>query len=221
MKSNNVIRIFLLIIGNALALTLALLGLETTPTNFLGWFVMAVSIAYGAGGVIYFWLRRDKETALLSEKGNRSFWWILPGFVAIFFAPPAEFLFLKPILPRGSGMELAGLLLLLLGFSVRIWTRMFLREQYSGYLRVKVGHILVTDGPYRFVRHPGYTGFLLIALGLCIGYSSLIGLIAIPVLLLPGLAYRMRVEERLLVRQFGEEYRNYTRNSKKLIPGIW
>ena len=221
MKSDAVIRIFLLVIGNALALILALLGLETTPTNFLGWFTMAVSIAYGAGGVIYFWLSRDKETVLLSEQGNRSFWWILPGLVAIFFAPPAEFLFLNPILPRGIGMELAGLLLLLLGLCVRVWTRMFLRGQHSGYLRVKVGHLLVTDGPYRFIRHPGYTGFLLMALGLCIGYSSLIGLIAIPVLLLPGLAYRMRVEERLLVRQFGDEYRDYARNSKKLIPGIW
>jgi protein-S-isoprenylcysteine O-methyltransferase Ste14 len=221
MKSNNIIRIFLLIVGNALALILALLGLETTPTNFLGWFVMAVSIAYGAGGVIYFWLSRDKETAPLAEQDNHSFWWILPGFVAIFFAPPAEFLFLKSILPRGISMELAGLMLILLGFSVRVWTRMFLRGQYSGYLRVKVGHLLVTDGPYRFVRLPGYSGFLLIALGLCIGYSSLIGLIAIPVLLLPGLVYRMRVEERLLVRQFGEEYRNYIANSKKLIPVIW
>jgi protein-S-isoprenylcysteine O-methyltransferase Ste14 len=221
MKSDTVIRIFLLLIGNALALILALLGLETTPTNFLGWFTMAVSIAYGAGGVIYFWLSRDKETALLSEQDNRSFWWILPGFVAIFFAPPIEFLFLAPILPRGIGMELAGLLLLLLGLTVRIWTRTCLRGQYSGYLRVKVGHLLATEGPYRFVRHPGYSGFLLMAMGLCIGYSSLIGLIAIPALLLPGLAFRMRVEERLLVRQFGEKYRDYTRNSKKLIPGVW
>jgi protein-S-isoprenylcysteine O-methyltransferase Ste14 len=217
----NSIRIFLLIVGNALALILALLGLETTPTNFLGWFVMAASIAYGAGGVIYFWISRDKETALLSEQGNRSFWWILPGFVAIFFAPPAEFLFLAPILPRGIGMELVGLLLLLLGLSVRIWIRVFLRGKPSGYLRVTVGHNLITSGPYSFLRHPGYTGFLFIALGLCIGYSSLIGLIVIPVLLLPGLAYRIRVEERLLISRFGEEYLVYMRKTRKIIPGIW
>jgi protein-S-isoprenylcysteine O-methyltransferase Ste14 len=59
------------------------------------------------------------------------------------------------------------------------------------------------------------------ALGLCIGYSSLIGLAAIPVLLLPGLAYRMNVEERLLKEQFGDEYRAYARGSKKIIPGVW
>ncbi|HEY5271434.1 MAG TPA: hypothetical protein VII97_13940, partial [Anaerolineales bacterium] len=53
-----------------------------------------------ASGGIYFWLSHDKETAAISEQSNRSFCWILPDFVAIFFAPPAEFLFLAPILPR-------------------------------------------------------------------------------------------------------------------------
>jgi protein-S-isoprenylcysteine O-methyltransferase Ste14 len=216
-----IIRIFLLIFGNALALLLALLALETTPTNFLGWFLFAISIAYGAGGVIYLWRSRDEEGARRAENGNRSFWWILPGFIAIFFAPPLEFLFLRPILPHSLAMELAGLIIILLGLALRIWTRLTIGRMYSGYLRVKVGHLLVTDGPYRFVRHPGYTGFVLMALGLCIGYASLIGLIAIPALLLPGLAYRMKVEERLLAEQFGEEYRTYALKTRKLIPFVW
>jgi protein-S-isoprenylcysteine O-methyltransferase Ste14 len=214
------IRVFLLIAGNALALLLALLALETTPTNFLGWFLLAISIAYGAGGVIYFWRTRDAEDATRAESGSRSFWWIVPGFIAVFFAPPLEFLFL-PILPHTLGLEITGLIFILLGLSVRVWTRLTIGGMYSGYLRVKVGHILVTEGPYRTIRHPGYAGFVLMALGLAIGYCSVIGLAAIPVLLLPGLAYRMRVEERLLTDRFGEEYRAYAHRTKKLIPGIW
>ena len=170
---------------------------------------------------MYLWRNRDEEETQRTETGNRSFWWIIPGFVAIFFAPPFEFLFLSPHLPRNLGMELAGLVIILFGLVVRVWTRLTIGRMYSGYLRVKVGHILITDGPYRLVRHPGYTGFVIMALGLCIGYSSLIGLAAIPLLLLPGLAYRMRVEERLLTEQFGDDYRTYIRRSKKLIPGIW
>jgi protein-S-isoprenylcysteine O-methyltransferase Ste14 len=215
------IRFLLLIIGNALALFLALLALETTPTNFLGWFLFAICITYGAGGVIYLWRNRDKEGAKRSETGNRSFWWILPGFVTIFFAPPLEFLFLPCILPHSLGMEITGLVIILFGLAIRIWTRLTIGGMYSGYLRVKVEHVLVTDGPYRYVRHPGYTGFVIMALGLSLGYSSLIGLAAVPVLLLPGLAYRMQVEERLLTEQFGDEYRAYAGRSKKLIPGIW
>jgi protein-S-isoprenylcysteine O-methyltransferase Ste14 len=221
MKSNLVVRIFLLIVGNALALLLALLALETTLKNFLGWFLFAISIAYGAGGVIYLWHNRDEEGARRSETGNRSFWWILPGFVVIFFAPPLEFLFLPTLLTRGIAIELAGLVIILVGLAIRIWTRMTIGGMYSGYLRVKIGHVLVTDGPYRLVRHPGYTGFVIMALGLCIGYSSLIGLAAVPVLLLPGLAYRIKVEENLLTEQFGDEYRAYAGRSKKLIPGVW
>ncbi len=221
MKSNTVVRIFLLIIGNALAILLALLALETTLTNFLGWLLFAISIAYGAGGVIYLWRNRDEEGTVRTETGNRSFWWIIPGFVAIFFAPPLEFLFLSPILPRGLGMEIAGLIVILLGLSIRTWTRLTIGRMYSGYLRVKVGHVLVTDGPYRLVRHPGYTGFVIMALGLCIGYSSLIALIAIPFLLLPGLAYRMGVEEKLLLAQFGSEYRAYIQKTRRLIPFVW
>jgi protein-S-isoprenylcysteine O-methyltransferase Ste14 len=221
MKSNVVVRIFLLIAGNALALVLALLALETTITNFLGWFLFATCVAYGAGGVIYLWRNRDDKDTRRTEAGNRSFWWVLPGFAAIFFAPPLEFLFLPQFLPRGIGIELAGLVIILVGMAMRIWTRISIGGMYSGYVRVTAGHVLVTDGPYRWVRHPGYTGFVIMALGLCIGYSSLIGLAAIPVLLLPGLAYRMKVEERLLKLQFGDEYRVYARGSKKIIPGVW
>jgi protein-S-isoprenylcysteine O-methyltransferase Ste14 len=218
---NSVIRIFLLVIGNALALLLALLAFETTPTNFLGWFLFAIGIAYGAGGVIYLWRNQSIEDSVRAETGNQSFWWILPGFLAIFFAPPLEFLNLPAWLPRGTGMELAGLVVILLGLLLRVWTRLTIGAMYSGYLRVKVDHVLVTDGPYRFARHPGYSGFLLMALGLRIGYSSLIGLIAIPILLIPGLSFRMRVEERLLSEQYRDDYWAYARRAKKLIPGIW
>ncbi len=221
MKSHVIVRIFLLVAGNALAILLALLALETTASNFLGWFLFATSIAYGAGGVVYFWRTREGEGTRRTENGNRSFWWILPGFLAVFFAPPLEFLFLPTVLPRGIGMELTGLVIILSGLVVRAWARMTAGGMYSGYLRVTAGHMLITDGPYRFVRHPGYTGFVIMALGLCIGYSSLIGLAAIPALLIPGLAFRMKVEERLLAGQFGEEYRAFAGKTSKLIPGIW
>lgn len=113
------------------------------------------------------------------------------------------------------------MIIILLGLSLRVWTRLAIGGMYLGYLRVRVGHVLINEGPYRFVRHPGYTGFILMALGMAVGYSSLIGLLAVPVLLLPGLAYRMRVEERLLMEHFGEQYQLFFNRTKKLIPGIW
>ena len=118
-------------------------------------------------------------------------------------------------------MQIAGLVLILAAMALRVWVRAHLRSQYSGHVEVQVGHILVQSGPYRFVRHPGYSGFLLLAIGLALGFSSLIGLAAVPLLLMPGLAYRMKVEEKLLSEQFGEEYRVYALKTRRIIPLIW
>jgi protein-S-isoprenylcysteine O-methyltransferase Ste14 len=62
---------------------------------------------------------------------------------------------------------------------------------------------------------------VLVALGIGLGYGSLIGLAATGLLLLPALAHRIRVEESLLEKQFGEQYRAYQKRVRKLIPGLW
>jgi len=220
--------LFMLVVAPVLAICLALLGLETLGSNILSWFLLVFGVAYPAGGVIYYFIRREPfwnpvgrgETSR-EEKGDRSFWTILPGFLVVFFAPPLEWIYLPAVLPRTLWMQIAGLVLILAAMALRVWVRAHLRGLYSGHVEVQVGHRLVQSGPYGFVRHPGYTGFLLMALGLAVGYSSLIGLAAVPVLLLPGLVYRMGVEEKLLLAQFGGEYRAYIQKTKRLIPFVW
>jgi protein-S-isoprenylcysteine O-methyltransferase Ste14 len=225
---SRVVVFFLMVVAPGLSLCLALLGLDTLGENFLGWFLFLLGVAYPAGGVIYFFIRRQpfwrsigNRPPAKEEKGDRSFWLILPGFLVAFFAPPLEWMYLPDLLPRGTWMEIAGLALILLGIAFRLWSRSHIRGLYSGHVEVQEDHRLVQSGPYRFVRHPGYTGFLLITLGVVLGYSSAIGLGGMVLFLLPGLAYRIQVEERLLAEQFGEEYRDYVRRSKRLIPGIW
>jgi protein-S-isoprenylcysteine O-methyltransferase Ste14 len=220
--------LFLIIIAPALSIFLALLGLETLGRNFLGWFLLVLGIAYPAGGIIYYFIRHEPfwKSAqaggkTYEETGDRSFWLILPGFLVVFFASPLEWQYLPGLMPRLPWMPAIGLGLILAAVALRVWVRANLRGQYSGHVEVLVEHRLVQSGPYRFVRHPGYTGLVIMTLGLCIGYSSLIGLAAVPVLLLPGLAYRMKVEERLLIEQFGDEYRAYAGKTKKLMPGVW
>ncbi len=77
---------------------------------------------------------------------------------------------------------------------------------------------LRTDGPYRLVRHPIYSGLLLFAAGLAAVAGTLlaVGLLALLVTLL---ALKMRLEERLLVRRFGG-YAEYARQTPRLIPRI-
>ena len=142
-------------------------------------------------------------------------------FLAVFFAPPLEWMYISAILPRSIWLQTCGLVLILLGLALLIWARSHLRGLYSGHVEIQADHRLVSSGPYRRIRHPSYAGFLLLVLGVALGYSSLIGLLAIPIFLLPGLAYRMSVEEKLLGEQFGDEYSAYQVKTKRLIPGIW
>ncbi len=219
---------FLLVVAPALALILTLLGLETANTNRLGWVLLAIGISYPTGIVVYYWLRRKPfwesgrgGDTVAEEIGNRSFWIILPGMLVTFFVPPLETLYLPAFLPRTVWMQIIGFLLIVTGAALQLWARSAIREQYSGHIRVTTKHQLVQEGPYRYIRHPGYAGYFLLALGVCVGYSSLLGLAAIPVLMLPGFAYRMNIEEKLLAKSFGEKYQVYAGRTNRIFPGLW
>ena len=80
--------------------------------------------------------------------------------------------------------------------------------------------VLVQSGPYRLVRHPAYLGYLLMAVGVSLGYASLIGMLNI-IFLLYCFHYRIKVEEKLLVAHFGQVYLLYAEKIKKMFPFIW
>jgi protein-S-isoprenylcysteine O-methyltransferase Ste14 len=221
-------RIFLLVIAPLLALLLAWLGVETLPVNPLGWFLLLIGVVYVAGMLIVFGVRRQRfwESSLAGtptheERGDRSFWFFSLGMGAAFFLSPLEYKYLPASLPRSVWMAYAGVVLVTLGIALFVWARRLLGKNYSGHVSMKTGQPLVQSGPYRLIRHPAYAGFLLMALGLSLGYSSLAGLVSILVLLLPGLFYRTNIEEQLLLEHFGEPYRQYIHRTKRLIPGIW
>ena len=222
MEKSALLRIILFGSGGLLALILGTLGVETAMKNFIGWFLVLVGVGYLCGGAIYLISRRSNQVSILREViGDRTFWWIIPGFLIIFFAPPLEYLYLPEILPRNEFMRDVGLDLIGLSVLLHLWTRLTLKEMYTGHILVRAGNRLVTTGPYRYIRHPGYTGFILMAIGLGVGYSSLIGLIGLILVLVPGLIYRLKVEEKILLEHFGDEYKNFQNKTKHLIPGVW
>jgi len=219
---------FLMIVAPALAICLALLGLETLQDNLLGWFLLVTGIAYAAGIVISyyvreerFWESRLKGLVTAEEQADYSFWFITLGMMAAFYLSPLEYLYIAPLLPRAAWMEASGLGLVILGSVLFVWARRILGEGYSGHISIKQGQELTQSGPYRFIRHPAYLGYLLMALGLALGYSSLAGLAAIPLILIPTAIFRIRVEDKILAEHFGAQFEEYARKTKRLIPGIW
>jgi protein-S-isoprenylcysteine O-methyltransferase Ste14 len=219
---------FLMIVAPAFSLSLALLGLETLNENRLGWFLLALGMAYPAGGVIYYFIRKGaiwtspgSGPTVREERTDRSFWAILPGFLAALFGPPLEWYYLLAILPRTVAMEIVGGTLVVMGIGLCLWARLCLGEYTSGKIRAGAAHVLIQGGPYRFLQHPIYSGMLLVGLGVAVGYASVIGLLTVSVLLIPGLVYRISVEERVQAERFGQEFGEYQRRTKRLVPGVW
>ena len=206
----------LLILGAGLAVSMASLGFETIRENWMGGVLIVVGFATMVGGAIYLWATQG-EVNLREELGDLSLWLLAPALLTVFLAPPLEYLYLAEIVPRGLAMQLIGLAFILAGIALCIWMRSALKGM--GYR--KAGRRLIQSGPYRFMRHPGYAAFVLLVFGLCLGYSSLIGLVAASLLLWPGLAYRMKVEEQPLIERFGDEYRAYAQRTKQVIPALW
>jgi len=95
-----------------------------------------------------------------------------------------------------------------------------LRDFYTARLGVQPGHHVITDGPYRFVRHPGYLGHMICMASIVLALGSLIAL-GLTILMLPLLLWRIRHEEKMLADEFGEEYLLYKKRTKRLIPFIY
>lgn len=123
--------------------------------------------------------------------------------------------------PAPNAFAVAGLVAIWTGLAVRIWAVITLGGSFSTFVRADAGQAVVTGGPYRWVRHPSYTGLLLIALGFGLGAHNWLSLLICAVVPLLGLLPRIAVEESVLTRVLGEPYRTYRRTTRRLVPGLW
>ena len=114
-----------------------------------------------------------------------------------------------------------GLLLFWGGISLRLWSIRTLGRYFTVTVQTSSDQPVITDGPYRVIRHPSYAGLLLVfvAGGLFIG--NWWSLVALSVAMTGGLVFRIRVEERALLQNLGDGYRDYAATHKRLVPLIW
>jgi protein-S-isoprenylcysteine O-methyltransferase Ste14 len=115
-------------------------------------------------------------------------------------------------------LEVVGVALLLAGLGVAVWARVHLGRNWGMPMTEKAEPELVTSGPYRFVRHPIYSGILLGLLGTALA-TDLYLLVAFGVAFAYFL-YSATVEERLLAKAFPEAYPRYRAHTKMLIPFV-
>ncbi len=114
-----------------------------------------------------------------------------------------------------------GLVTMLLGLGLRAWSMRILGAYYSRTLRVAETQVIVTQGPYRVVRHPGYLGTILVWVGSGLALANWIATGLVAVLMFAVYTYRIRSEEAMLLTTFGERYQQYCQHTWKLLPFLY
>jgi protein-S-isoprenylcysteine O-methyltransferase Ste14 len=114
-----------------------------------------------------------------------------------------------------------GLTMFLAGFVMRRWSEMTLGRYFTFTVMTSTNQPVITSGPYRFVRHPGYTGVLLVVIGAGLVNGNWAGLAGWTLLVLLPLLYRIHVEENALLVALGDRYREYAAHHKRLLPLVW
>ena len=115
----------------------------------------------------------------------------------------------------------AGLVLMWGGLALRAWSIHHLGGLFRAIVVIQPGHRLVTDGPYRYLRHPSYSGALLAAVGFGVALGHWTSLLALLAGWAVGVVYRVRVEEAALRDAFGPEYEAYRAHTRRLVPLLY
>lgn len=177
------------------------------------------------------WVLLASEIALVFTKRSKSsiagkdrltlllLWAVIGGSIfAGFFLRAA---FPQGRLPHPQAFYVAGLILFVLGLMVRWIAIIHLGRFFTVNVAIATDHQLITAGLYRYVRHPSYTGTLLIFLGFGLCMLNIFSLAAVFLPILTAFLWRMHVEEEVLEEAFGERYLIYAARTRRLIPLIY
>lgn len=125
----------------------------------------------------------------------------------------------RQVIPRTALSQIVGTAICVLGLILTLWARQTLAENWSSDVTFKQNHELIRTGPYRIVRHPIYTGLLVMILGTAIHIGQVRGGVSL-LLVAIGFWIKLSQEERLLLRHFPDVYPVYQREVKALVPFI-
>jgi protein-S-isoprenylcysteine O-methyltransferase Ste14 len=178
------------------------------------------------GAVLLYWLwsaRRVKATERIEPGATRLLAYWLPLAAAFALLGPGEWFgdswLQERIFPRSPAFQWAALGLCACGAALAIWSRSILGRNWSSVVAVKQDHALVETGPYGRVRHPIYSGLLLLFLGNAMLVGDWRGLVAVAIVF-ASFWRKLRLEEAWLTERFGPAYGDYRSRTRALVPGL-
>jgi protein-S-isoprenylcysteine O-methyltransferase Ste14 len=119
-----------------------------------------------------------------------------------------------------NNLQYLGLGLLVFGIAFREWAVLSLGRSFTVVVSIVSGQTLVKRGPYRWLRHPAYSGSIHTLVGFPLFLGTWAGGLVILILSFAAFFYRVQVEEKALLDVFGEEYRDYMQQTWRFFPGL-
>ena len=118
-------------------------------------------------------------------------------------------------------MFVLGVIVMWGGIAIRQWAITLLGRFFTVDVRVQTDQVVVDRGPYRWVRHPSYSGLIITFVGMGLALGNWMSLVVLAVVPTVGLVIRIHVEERILSENLGDPYRRFTAGRRRLFPGLW
>ncbi len=197
---------------------MALVPTQWFPSAWFGWLLMLCFWGWALLEFIHHLIGKWDRLGDTHRTADRGSYWLLIGTVYVCFCLAYVGRALNWGVALGVSQYL-GLALMAAGIALREWAVLALGRHFSVVVALEADHRLVTAGPYRWLRHPAYTGGLIATNGFALALGSWLSLIPIVAILLPAFAYRIRLEEQLLLAAFGDTYRTYMSRTWRLFPG--
>ncbi len=122
---------------------------------------------------------------------------------------------------KADAMLLAGTVLTILGIAFRWYAIRTLGRFFTRDVAIRENHVIIRNGPYRTLRHPSYSGYVLAMLGIGVALDNWAALLALLSINLAVYAHRISIEEAVLVENFGEAYRLYQQETNRIIPFVF
>ena len=171
--------------------------------------------------VVAWRIRRSTDASKARDQGSLNLiavlWW---SGIAVDFS-------LSLLLPQAAmswkrtSLFLVGICVMLLGSTLRWYSASILGKYFTFDIAIQNGQVLIELGPYRYIRHPSYTGALLSLLGFGLALGNWAGLAASLSCMGFAYAYRISVEEAALAEGLGEAYQQYMRRTWRLVPFLF
>ena len=184
--------------------------------------IVIITIAYIYGFFEYYISFRQKQKIKIVSKGDKGSLWVL--LIAITVGYLLSFSIATTKIGRISHWNILfalGILIIIIGFLIRTISIKTLHQYFTYSVAKTENHELIEKGFYKFVRHPGYLGQLVIFTGISISLSNWLSIILMVLSILIGYMNRIRVEEKFMIEQLGDKYSDYQMRTKKLIPKIF